>query len=80
MRKVCTLSTRKFAVCCQLFYCVGKVQSGLLGIVADMLMCSSNYAAYFGLEWITQMEVITAELSKSDWEAAVDGNGGWGLI
>ena len=31
-----------------------------------MLMCGSNDASYFGLEWIMQMAIITVELSKSD--------------
>lgn len=37
-------------------------------------MCGSNYASYFGLEWITQMEIITVELSKSDGEGAFNGD------
>lgn len=36
-------------------------------------MCGSNYESYFGLEWITQMEIITAELSKCDNKVAFHG-------
>lgn len=38
-------------------------------------MCGSNYLSYFGLEWITQMEMITVELSKSDGKVAFYGDG-----
>lgn len=40
-----------------------------------MLMCGSNYVSYFGLEWITQMELITVELSESDGKVAFYGEG-----
>lgn len=40
-----------------------------------MLMCGSNYVSYFGLEWITQMEIITVELSESDGKVAFYGDG-----
>lgn len=39
-----------------------------------MLMCGSNYVSYFGLEWITQMEIITIELSESDGKVAFSGD------
>lgn len=39
-----------------------------------MLMCGSNYASYFGLEWIMQMEIITVELSKSAGKIAFHGD------
>lgn len=40
-----------------------------------MLMCGSNYVLYFGLEGITQMEIITIELSESDGKVAFSGDG-----
>lgn len=40
-----------------------------------MLMCGGNYVSYFGLEWITQMEIITVELSESDGKVAFYGDG-----
>lgn len=40
-----------------------------------MLTCGSNYASYFGLEWITQIEIITVELSKCDGKVAFHGDG-----
>lgn len=46
----------------------------LLQIIASVVMCGSNYASCFGLEWITQMEIITVELSKSDGEGAFNGD------
>lgn len=38
-------------------------------------MCGSNYVSYFGLEWITQMEIITVELSESGGKVAFYGDG-----
>lgn len=38
-------------------------------------MCGIKYASYFGLEWITQMEIITVELSKSDDKVTFLGDG-----
>lgn len=38
-------------------------------------MCGSNYISYFGLEWITQMDIITVELSGSDGKVAFYGDG-----
>lgn len=45
-----------------------------LWIAAGVLMCGSNYASYFGLEWIMQMEIITVELSKSAGKIAFHGD------
>lgn len=40
-----------------------------------MLMYGSNYVSYFGLEWITEMEIITVELSEPDGKLAFCGDG-----
>lgn len=51
-------------------------QALMLWVLANvlMLMCGSNYVSYFGLEWITQMEIITTELSESDGKLAFYGD------
>lgn len=38
-------------------------------------MCGSNYVSYFGGKWITQMEIITVELSGSDGKEGFSGDG-----